>query len=128
LARKFLFHGKTVEELSAMPLEEFIKLIPSNLRRTMTRMSPRIKKFLATVRKDKPAGKIPKTHIREMPIVPDMMGMRIKVYNGKEFQDIVIGAEMLGHRLGEYAHTTKLVKHSGPGIGATRGSKSVELK
>ena len=66
--------------------------------------------------------------VREMPIVPDMLGMRIKVYNGKEYQDLLITPELLGHRLGEYSHTTKMVKHSGPGIGATRGSKSVDLK
>ena len=63
-----------------------------------------------------------------MPILPEMVGMRFKVHNGREYIDVVVIQEMLGRRLGEYSHTTKLVKHSGPGIGATRGSKSVELK
>ena len=128
MAKKFLYHGKTAEELAAMPMDAFIKMIPSNLRRTMKRASPKIKRFLGRIRKAKPANKTVRTQIREMPILPEMVGMRFKVYNGKEFQDVVVSAEMLGRRLGEYSHTTKMVKHSGPGIGATRGSKSVDLK
>ena len=128
MAKKFLYHGKTPEELVAMPLDAFLLTLPSNQRRTLKRMSPKIKQFLAHIRKAKAANKPVRTQIREMPIIPDMLGMHIKVYNGKEFQDTLIQIEMLGHRLGEYAHTTKMVKHSGPGIGATRGSKSVDLK
>ena len=111
-----------------MPLDAFILTLPSNQRRTLKRNAPKIKAFLAHIRKEKPLNKPLKTHLREMPIIPDMLGMRIKVYNGKEYQDLLITPELLGHRLGEYAHTTKMVRHSGPGIGATRGSKSVDLK
>jgi small subunit ribosomal protein S19 len=128
LAKKFLYHGKTAEELAAMPLDAFLLTLPSNLRRTLKRQSPKIKQFIGRIRKARPQNKILKTQIREMPVIPDMLGMRIKVYNGKEYQDVAIQPEMLGHRLGEYAHTTKMVRHSGPGIGATRGSKSVDLK
>ncbi|MFA5246415.1 MAG: 30S ribosomal protein S19 [Candidatus Micrarchaeia archaeon] len=128
MAKKFLYHGKSTEELIAMPMDQFILMMPSNLRRTMKRASPKIKAFLLRIRKAKAANKVVKTHLREMPILPEMVGMRFKVYNGKEFQDVPIMTEMLGRRLGEYVHTTKMVKHSGPGIGATRGSKSVDLK
>ena len=128
MAKKFLYHGKTAEEVAAMPFDAFLLTLPSNLRRTMKRQSPRIKQFLARIRKAKGTTKILKTHIREMPVIPDMLGLRIKIYNGKEYQDVAITGDMLGHRLGEYAHTTKMVRHSGPGIGATRGSKSVDLK
>ncbi|MEM5882920.1 MAG: ribosomal protein S19 family protein, partial [Candidatus Aenigmatarchaeota archaeon] len=41
---------------------------------------------------------------------------------------IVITPEMIGHRLGEFAPTCKRVKHSAPGVGATRGSKHVAIK
>ena len=128
MAKKFLYRGKPTEELSAMPLDQFVKMLPSGIRRTLTRMSPKIKHFLERIRKAKPTGKILKTQIREMPILPEMVGMRFKVYNGKEYQDIMVGPEMIGRRMGEYAITIKMVKHSGPGIGATRGSKSVDLK
>lgn len=128
MAKKFAFHGKTIDELSALPLEDFIKMVPSSVRRTMKRLSPKIKRFLERIRKARKSGKILRTQVREMPILPEMVGMRFKVHNGREYIDVVVIQEMLGRRLGEYSHTTKLVKHSGPGIGATRGSKSVELK
>lgn len=128
MARKFSYKGKTIEELQAMSLDDFIKLLPSNQRRTFKRMGVKIKKFLEKMRKKKEKGKPIKTHAREMPIVPEMIGLQVLVHNGKEWTNVLITQEMLGHRLGEFAYTTKLVKHSGPGIGATRGSKAVELK
>ncbi|VVB76654.1 30S ribosomal protein S19 [uncultured archaeon] len=54
--------------------------------------------------------------------------MRFAVHNGKEFKDIVIVPEMMGHRLGEYVFSTKRVQHSAPGIRATRGSKFLSVK
>ena len=79
------------------------------------------------VKESKPAKPL-RTHFREMVILPEMVGSRIQVYDGKTFIDINIIPEMMGHRLGEYAITTKMVKHGGPGIGATRGSTAVDLK
>ncbi|MFH0836274.1 MAG: 30S ribosomal protein S19 [Candidatus Micrarchaeota archaeon] len=130
MARKFVYRGINVEELQKLPLDEFIKMLPATQRRTMKRSNKHIKVFLAKFRdhqkkhKDKPV----KTHFRDMIVFPEMLGARIQIYAGKDWADITITPEMLGHRLGEYSHTTKMVKHSGPGIGATRGSKSVELK
>jgi len=111
-----------------MPLEEFIKIIPSKVRRTMKRMGMQIKSTLAKFREAKKKGKPMRTHNRQMVVLPEMLDCHIFVHDGKNFVDLLIVPQMLGHRLGEYAITTKLVKHSGPGIGATRGSKSVELK
>ncbi|MFA6048938.1 MAG: 30S ribosomal protein S19 [Candidatus Micrarchaeia archaeon] len=128
MAKKFFYKGLEIEQLQKMPLDEFLKIIPSKARRTMKRMSTGIKSFMEKMRKAKKGGKVMETHMRNAVVLPEMVGMRIKVYNGKEFFDVNIMPEMLGHRLGEYAITIKQVKHSGPGIGATRGSKSVELK
>jgi len=69
-----------------------------------------------------------RTHRREIIILPDFVGRRIDVYNGKEFIRVDIKPEMIGHYLGEFALTRKPVKHSGPGVGATRSSKYMPLK
>jgi small subunit ribosomal protein S19 len=61
-------------------------------------------------------------------ILPSWLGIRFEVHNGKEFLPVHIGVNMLGHRLGEYSHTTKHVQHSAPGIRATRGSKFLAVK
>jgi len=128
MAKKFFYRGKEIDELKRMPLDQFVILMNSHARRSFKRMGIQFRTFLEKMRKAKAKGKTMKTHFRQMMILPEMVGMHFKVYNGKEWADLVPTPEMLGRRLGEFSHTCKLVKHSGPGIGATRGSKSVELK
>ena len=69
-----------------------------------------------------------KTHCRDMIILPKMVGIMVKVYNGKTFFPVRITDEMLGHYLGEFVLTRKSVSHSAPGIGATRSSASISVK
>ncbi|MBU1197349.1 ribosomal protein S19 family protein [Candidatus Micrarchaeota archaeon] len=127
MARKFSYKGHSIEELQNMPFEQFMLLVNSKARRSLRRMGYKIKKLLLKIKNAKP-NKIIKTQVREMVVVPQMVGRRFQVYNGKEYMEVLIRPEMLGKRLGDFSHTIKLVKHSGPGIGATRGSKAVELK
>ncbi|TET75081.1 MAG: 30S ribosomal protein S19, partial [Candidatus Heimdallarchaeota archaeon] len=69
-----------------------------------------------------------RTHVRDMPILPEMVGATIAVYNGREFLEIEIQPQMIGHLLGEFSPSTKVVRHGAPGIGATRSSLYVPLK
>ena len=69
-----------------------------------------------------------KTHCRSMYIVPSMVGRTVGIHNGIQFVKVDIQPEMIGHAMGEYAPTRKSVKHTGPGVGATRSSKHVALK
>lgn len=46
-----------------------------------------------------------KTHLRDMIIVPDMIGGVVGVYDGKSFNNVEIKAEMLGRYLGEFSIT-----------------------
>lgn len=71
---------------------------------------------------------IVKTHLRNMIIVPEMVGSIVGVYNGKTFNQIEIKPEMIGHYLGEFSLTYKPVKHGRPGIGATHSSRFIPLK
>ena len=126
MAKKFSFRGKSLEELQAMPRAEFTKLLTSRARRSLKRgMSPLQKKFIAKVgRQGKPA----RTHRRDPIVFPGMVGSTIMVYNGKEFTRFDVVPEMIGHRLGEFSQSRPKVKHSAPGMGATRSSKFVSLK
>ena len=127
MPREFRYRGKTLEELKKMSLEEFCKLLPSRQRRSLLRgLTERQKKLLEKIRKY--PDKFHRTHERDMVILPEMVGAKIGVYNGKEFVPVVIRPEMIGHRLGEFALTCKKVEHSAPGVGATRGSKHIPLK
>ncbi len=112
-----------------MNLEEFSKLLASRERRVLRRgLTKKEKKLLENVRRNVGKDKLIRTHTRDMIILPEMVGAKIGIHNGKEFKMIVIDAAMIGHRLGEFALTRARVKHSAPGLGATRSSKFVPLK
>ncbi len=63
-----------------------------------------------------------------MIILPEMVGAKIAVHQGKEFLALTVRPEMIGHYLGEFAITNKPVRHGTPGIGASRSSMYVPLK
>ncbi len=135
--KKFRYRGKSLEELLEMPLDEFVKLLPSRQRRSLLRgFTPAQKKLLLKIRKVKKKGKVGKgkrgpvikTHVRDLVILPEMIGLTIAVYNGKEFVPVRIVPEMIGHYLGEFSHTTKIVTHGEPGLKATRSSLHVASK
>ncbi len=136
MSREFTYRGYTLGNLLKMSMDEFINLLPARERRTMLRgLSIEERKFLEEVKKyrlrAKKGGKKEvklKTHCRGIIILPEMVGLTIHVHNGKEFVPVKIVPEMIGHRLGEYAMTNKIVKHGKPGMGATRSSMYVPLK
>jgi len=119
------------EKLRQIGLEEFLPLTTSRNRRTLKRLNqnPRLKKLIEKIRKLKGDAKKPiRTHVREAVILPEWLGLTFAVYNGKEFKSVQITYDKVGRRLGDFSHTTTRVLHSGPGVGATRGSKFVPLK
>ncbi|OMH78457.1 40S ribosomal protein S15 [Zancudomyces culisetae] len=69
-----------------------------------------------------------KTHLRNMIIIPEMVGSIVGVYNGKTFNQIEIKPEMIGYYLAEFSISYKPVKHGRPGIGATSSSRFIPLK
>ena len=126
MAKKFLFRGKPIEELQKLGLKELSELFTSSARRKINRgFTEDEKKLLEKVRSN---DKDIKTHSRSMLVLPEMVGMTIKVHNGKAFQAITIQEEMIGHRLGEFALSRKMTKHSSPGVGATKSTSHVSMK
>lgn len=89
-----------------------------------------IKKLRKAKQEAKPNEKpdLVKTHLRNMIVVPEMIGSVIGIYSGKEFNQVEIKPEMVGHYLGEFSISYKPVKHGRPGIGATHSSRFIPLK
>lgn len=115
-----------MEELRNLSIKEFAALLPARQRRSLLRgFKPEQKKFL---QKLKISQKPVKTHLRNTIIVPEMVGRSISVYNGKEYFQVKIEIDMLGHYIGEFALTRKSVKHSAPGVGATKSSAAVSVR
>lgn len=123
---EFTYRGKSLEELKKLTLDEFALLVPARQRRTMQRgLSEDHKKLLHKVRLCDPGIR---THLRDMIVLPEMVGLKIAIHSGKEFTPVEIIPEMLGHYFGEFVLTRKSVSHGAAGIGATRSSKFIPLK
>ncbi len=130
MAERPAFRGKLPSELGALGDQQYMQMVKARQRRSMKRAGMEYKKLMEKVQLYKTKGKNKpiRTHVREAVILPSWIGLMFEVHNGKEFQKVQITANMLGHRLGEFAYTTKSVVHSAPGIKATRGSKFIGEK
>ncbi len=126
--KEFTYRGFTMDELRAMPMEEVIDLLPSRARRTYLRGIDDERAAFLEKLKANGSEEAVKTHARDLPILPWFVGKKVAVHNGKAFVPVEIKPEMIGHYLGEFAMTRHEVKHSGPGVGATRSSKFMPLK
>ena len=135
MVREFKFKGYTPEQLQSLSIENLLPLLNARQRRSLdkrvsTYMNDEERKLREKVklaREGKLKGQL-RTHVRDMIILPDMVGLTIHVHNGKEFAQVLIKPEMIGHYLGEYAITNKRVQHGAPGVGASRSSLYVPLK
>lgn len=71
-------------------------------------------KLLKKVQNQKPHAKeVIKTWSRASQIAPEMVGHTFGVHNGKDFVNVFVVEEMVGHRLGEFSPTRKFVRHGG---------------
>jgi small subunit ribosomal protein S19 len=123
---EFTYRGKTLEDLKKLSIEEFATLVPSRQRRTIQRgFSEEHKKLLHKIKIKDPNIR---THLRDMIVLPEMIGMKINIHSGKEFTPVELIPEMLGHYFGEFVLTRKKVSHGAAGVGATRSSKFIPLK
>jgi small subunit ribosomal protein S19 len=122
---EFLYRGRKVADLAKLSIEELAGLLPARQRRTIKRGIVKDNKKLMTSLKNKDSVR---THIRNMIIMPDMVGKNLEIYNGKSFEKVEVMPEMIGHFFGEFSLTRGRVQHGAAGVGATRSSKYVPLK
>jgi small subunit ribosomal protein S15e len=135
--RNYTFRGKTLDDLKSLEVNQFVDLLGSHGRRFAHRTMglPHIKliKKLKAAR-EKVAGQsgirppVVRTHLRAMVILPEFVDNVIGIYNGKEFTEIQVKPDMIGHVLAEFSMAKRIVKHSKAGVGATRSSSATALK
>jgi small subunit ribosomal protein S19 len=126
--REFTFRGLTLPQLQAMSLEEFAKVASSRARRSIRRGFNTETSLFFERMQSTPLGKVVRTHCRDALVLPAHVGRHVAIHNGKEFKEIEVRPEMVGHYYGEFSMTRRFEKHSGPGVGATRSSKFMPLK
>ncbi|MEK6858865.1 MAG: ribosomal protein S19 family protein [Nanoarchaeota archaeon] len=125
-SREEKYRGTLLAELKKLDVRASAAYLPSRSRRSVLRHFELIEKFIRRCEQSESHKKKIRTHLREMVIVPHLVGKTIGVHNGKTFEDITIVVDMVGHRLGEFAPTRKKVAHSAAGIGATKGSRALK--
>jgi small subunit ribosomal protein S19 len=129
---EFTYRGHTTDELQEMDVEEVAALLPARMRRTIERgLSLEQEKLIEEAREsgeEETANDPIRTHLRDMPVLPEFIGKTFAVHNGEDFERVRVEPEMLGHYLGEFQLTRQSVEHGQAGIGATRSSKFVPLK
>ncbi|KAG5518981.1 hypothetical protein PMAC_002512 [Pneumocystis sp. 'macacae'] len=119
--RRFTYRGVDLETLLDMSSEQLMLLVHARARRRFQRGLKRrpmglIKKLRLAKKSAQPGEKpaVVKTHLRNMIVVPEMIGSIIGIYNGKVFNQVEIKPEMVGHYLGEFSLTYKPTKHGRP--------------
>src|SRR5437879_11778598 len=99
--KEFTYRGYTLDEMKAMTLEEIIELLPARPRRSFIRgLDEERLTFVEKLRAngtDEPV----RTHCRDVPILPELMGKTVAVHNGKGLVTAGISAAMHGPSIGE---------------------------
>lgn len=71
-------------------------------------------KLLKKIEGKKAQGAAPiKTWARRSQIAPEMVGFKFLVHNGRDFIEVLVAEEMVGHRLGEFSPSKKFLRHGG---------------
>ncbi|OBS73813.1 hypothetical protein A6R68_15649 [Neotoma lepida] len=129
--RKFTYCGVDLDQLLDMSYEQLMQLYSARHRHRLNcglrRKQHSLLKGLRNAKKEAPPMEKPevvKTHLRDMIILPEMVGSMVGVYNSKIFNQVEIKPEMIGYYLGEFSITYHHLHlhHGRPGIGATHSS------
>ena len=70
-------------------------------------------KLLKKVLNRKPEDGPIRTWARNSEISPEMVGFVFEVHNGKDFLEVRVSEDMIGHHLGEFSLTRKFIRHGG---------------
>ncbi|MGM5479980.1 MAG: 30S ribosomal protein S19 [Nanobdellota archaeon] len=117
--KEFKYRSKTLEELKELSIDELAEMLPSRVRRKIKRgFSDNHKKLLDKIQKKDNV----KTHLRDMIVLPFMVGKTVHIHTGKSFQPVTFTEEMIGHYFGEFVLTRKKATHTNIGV-ATKPKK-----
>merc|ERR1712028_169054 len=114
----FSYRGIDLDKLLDMSNQDLMELFRARQRRKFSRGIKRkpiaFLKKLRKAKRDTAYGEKPnpvKTHLRNMVIVPEMIGSMVAIYNGKVFVNAEVKPEMIGTYLAEYSISYKPIRH-----------------
>ena len=136
--KKFTYRGVDLDKLLDLDYAQLVEMFNARQRRRFRRgisfKYNELKKKLLAAKKavqGMPPNTKPtpvKTHLRNMIVLPDMIGSIVAVYNGKHFNVVEVKPQMVGHYLGEFSITYKPTAHGRPGIGSSTSSRFIPLR
>jgi len=136
IIRRFTYRGIELNDLLELSINDFSQHCTARARRRIARgglkkarqlhLLEKLRKAKKMVTEDEPKPPVVKTHVRNMIIVPEMIGSVVGVYNGKAFTTVEIKPEMTGMYLGEFSITYKPINHTKKGMG--KGGRFIPLK
>ena len=131
--RKYSYRGVDLDKLLDLSNQDLMELFRARQRRKFSRGIKRkpitVLKKLRKAKRETAYGEKPeavKTHLRNMVIVPEMIGSVVAVYNGKQYISVEVKPEMIGHYLGEFSITYKPIKHGRAGMNAVKNEQVVQ--
>uniref|UniRef100_A0A0G4FEX0 40S ribosomal protein S15 n=1 Tax=Chromera velia CCMP2878 TaxID=1169474 RepID=A0A0G4FEX0_9ALVE len=134
--RTFTYRGVELDQLLDLALPDVVALFEARKRRKFSRgIGHKANVLIKKLRKSKKEAafgekpKVVNTHLRNMVVMPEMIGSIVGVYQGKIFFPVEIKPEMVGHYLGEFALTYKPCRHGKAGLGkGDKGFGYIPLK
>ena len=108
--RNYTYRGKTLDDLRAMELKDFVELLPTKRRRFISRsfdlkhvhLIEKLKKARQAVEGQADVHPpVVKTHLRYMVVLPEFVDIDIGIYVGHVFFKVQIKPEMIGHVLAD---------------------------
>src|SRR3989304_497006 len=98
--KEFTYRGYTLEEMKAMNLEGIIELLPARALPSFGRgIEGERRTFIEKLRANGTDEAV-RTHCRDVPILPDFIGKKVAIHNGKEVVAVEIRAGRIGRTLG----------------------------
>lgn len=70
-------------------------------------------KLMKKVTSRKAGGEAIKTWARRSQIAPEFVGYTFLIHTGNKFDEVTVNEDMVGHRLGEFAPSTRFTRHGG---------------
>merc|ERR1712107_870273 len=125
--KKYSYRGVDLDKLLDLSNQDLMDLFRARQRRKFSRGIKRqpitLLKKLRKAKRETAYGEKPepvKTHLRNMVIVPEMIGSVVAVYQGKQFINVEVKPGMIGHYLADFSITYKPVRHGGCRKGGTK--------
>ena len=120
--RKYSDRGIDLDKLLDLSNQDLMELFRARQRRKFGRGIKRnvvtLLKKLRKAKRETAYGEKPeavKTHLRNTVIVPEMIGSVVAVYNGKQYIQVEVKPDMIGHYLAEFSITYKPIRHGRAG-------------